>query len=364
MANTDKFIKGARRFSTTVAAGGIADAVATTSPLTSIPSVFSDGDTIEFIVDRVSTTGDKTPALEETIVGTVSGTNVVDCDRGVEGTAQEHAAGAVVEIKLTSDMWNRMVEGILKEHGLDGIHDINKMITEGTVLDEDDMASDSATALITQQSVKAMHDTGWTAITETLTYDSPTTITVASGAPSRYQKGDKLKLTQATDKYFYIVGVADTVLTVTGGSDYTLTNDPITSPQLSRIENPFGFPEEFNWIPSLTNITLGNGSLSAKFSLSAKRVDFQVVLFWGNTTSASGNQIFSVPVPMSGDNLGYIVCGNGIVADGTVNYIAAVFKDAANSQLRLVTNDGNVTGTVPFTWGSNDVARFSGSYWI
>jgi hypothetical protein len=123
---------------------------------------------------------------------------------------------------------------------------ILQSIYKENILDENDMASDSATALVTQQSVKAMHDTGWTAITETLTYASATTITVAAGAASRYQKGDKLKLTQTIDKYFYIIDVADELLTVTGGNDYTLVNAAITSPQLSRIENPFGFPPGFN----------------------------------------------------------------------------------------------------------------------
>jgi len=122
MANTDKFIQAARRFSTTIGSGGVADAVVTTVPITTIPAVFSNGDTIEFVVNRVSTTGTLTPDNEETIVGTVSGSNVITCDRGVEGTAQAHSAGDVVEIKLTADMWNRLIEGILNDHSQLGKH--------------------------------------------------------------------------------------------------------------------------------------------------------------------------------------------------------------------------------------------------
>jgi hypothetical protein len=44
-----------------------------------------------------------------------------------------------------------------------------------------------------------------------------------------HKNGDKIKLTQTTVKYFYIVGVANTLLTVTGGSDYTVANAAITN---------------------------------------------------------------------------------------------------------------------------------------
>lgn len=120
---TAGLIKAARRFSTTVGAGGIEDASVATIPMTLIPPVFQDGDYIEIVVDRVSITGELTTDLEEVIVGEVSGTNIVSAERGVEGTAQAHSAGAVVEIKLTADMWNRMIDAMLLEHNIDGSHD-------------------------------------------------------------------------------------------------------------------------------------------------------------------------------------------------------------------------------------------------
>lgn len=91
---------------------------------------------------------------------------------------------------------------------------------------------------------------GWIAAGETWTYASATTITVPAGAASKYQKGDKIKLTQTTVKYFYVIGVADTLLTITGGTDYTLVSAAITSPYYSKIENPQGFPILFNWTPT------------------------------------------------------------------------------------------------------------------
>lgn len=177
---------------------------------------------------------------------------------------------------------------------------ILQSIYKENILDEDDMASDSATALATQRSIKAMHDTGWTAITETLTYASATTITVAAGAASRYQKGDKLKLTQTTDnKYFYIVKVEDELLTITGGSDYTLVNAAITSPQLSRIETPFGFPGWFNWTVSWQisgTMEFSATPTFAKFKISGR--ECLIHLYAEGTTSGTGttNIRFKAPV--------------------------------------------------------------------
>jgi len=85
---------------------------------------------------------------------------------------------------------------------------------------------------------------GWINPNSTWTYASANTITVTSGAASIYAVGDKIKLTQTTVKYFYITGVADTVLTITGGTDYTLLNAAISLNYYSH-GNAIGFPTSF-----------------------------------------------------------------------------------------------------------------------
>jgi hypothetical protein len=194
------------------------------------------------------------------------------------------------------------------------------MITGGSVLDEDDMASNSATALSTQQSIKAYSDSatqtltnktltsplyqgsidGWVSANETWTYASATTITVPSGATAKYQKGDKIKLTQTTVKYFYVVGVADTVLTITGGSSYTLTTGTITNNYYSHASSPIGFPTAFAWSPTVTYV---GGSIDptsttvneAKFTIFQQLVAFTLM---ATVVRGSGNRtfiVFSVP---------------------------------------------------------------------
>jgi hypothetical protein len=121
----DKLIKGARRFSTTLAAT-IADGAATSMSLTSTTGLPTDT-AVELVIDRVDANGNKTPSKEEVVRGVVSGTSVINLVRGVEGTAQGHSAGAVVEARLTADQWNRMVDWGLTEHAQDGTHDSTKV---------------------------------------------------------------------------------------------------------------------------------------------------------------------------------------------------------------------------------------------
>lgn len=85
---------------------------------------------------------------------------------------------------------------------------------------------------------------GWVAVpfADTWTYASASTITVPSGAAAKYSPGMRVKLTQTTVKYFIITAVADTLLTVYGGTDYTVANAAIAGTSYSSVKAPLGFP--------------------------------------------------------------------------------------------------------------------------
>lgn len=94
---------------------------------------------------------------------------------------------------------------------------------------------------------------GWIPATGTWTYASATTITIPSGAAALYKVGQGIKLTQTTVKHFYVVGVADTVLTITGGSDYTLTNATISAVSYTNTPGTaIGFPVWFTYTCTIT----------------------------------------------------------------------------------------------------------------
>ena len=140
---------------------------------------------------------------------------------------------------------------------------------------------------------------GWTDIpnTETWQYASATTITVPSDGTTRYAVGDKLYLIQsATDKYFYVVGVAATTLTITGGTNYTLTNVSITSPQYSKEESPVGFPGWFNWTPTLTGFSADPTNTAYRFKIEGRKCTVMVAQTTNGTSNATG---FTITAPVT-----------------------------------------------------------------
>ena len=127
---------------------------------------------------------------------------------------------------------------------------------------------------------------GWIDANEEWAYASASTITVPSGAALKYAKGDKIKLTQTTVKYFYVVGVADTLLTVTGGSDYTVANSAITDIYYSHASSPIGFP---NWF-SHASVFVGFSANPAgvfHFRIIGGKLEFNIIHSANGTSNAT-----------------------------------------------------------------------------
>lgn len=168
---------------------------------------------------------------------------------------------------------------------------------------------------------------GWVSANETWTYASATTITVPAGATAKYRKGDKIKLTQITVKYFYIVAVADTTLTITGGTSHTLVSAAITANYYSHASSPIGFPESFTYTPvlSATGGTLPTfSSVSGRFSISAGMCHYNFYFAGDGGTDGSGDNDLILSIPISqvtvSGNLGQVSWygtgtseGNGII---------------------------------------------------
>jgi hypothetical protein len=170
---------------------------------------------------------------------------------------------------------------------------------------------------------------GWIPVTiagvaETWTYSSVSgilgTITVTSDATTRFQKGDKIKFTQsATVKYFYVTSVTATTIVVTGGTDYTLTNVAISQIFISRIENPFGYPSQFNdWIaPTLLNswANFGAGYNTAGYRLNIKtnKVELKGLVKSGSPTTST---IFTLPIGYRSANTQFIVTESNSLLGG------------------------------------------------
>ncbi len=154
-----------------------------------------------------------------------------------------------------------------------------------------------------QDDVKAHADdyiTGWITAGETWVYASATTLTVTGDRTSKYRKGTKIKLTQTTAKYFYVVASSyaapNTTVTLAAGSDYTLANATITSPFYSYADCPQDFPDWFNWLPTCCGFGAYNPSASiVRFVARGK---WAHAGFYATQSGSSGANTFSMLLPI------------------------------------------------------------------
>lgn len=205
---------------------------------------------------------------------------------------------------------------------------------------------------------------GWTPAGETLAYATAATITVASGAASKYKKGDKLKFTQhGSVKYFYIINVADTVLTVVGSTSAIVVEDtatyPITLPYYSHASTPVGFPAYFTWTPVLTG---GASDLSgydtAVYTIQGTELSFIFNAANRNVTGSAGLINVTLPVTPAvnlGDRFGY----------ATMYPIAAAY-----APIRTTVSGGSINlakGMTSENFAGNETGiylQIEGRYWI
>jgi len=84
---------------------------------------------------------------------------------------------------------------------------------------------------------------GWIPAQESWTYLSANSITVPSGAASKYSAGMRIKLTQTTVKFFVILAVTDTTFTVYGVAGDTVANAAISLNYYSVAKIPLDYPD-------------------------------------------------------------------------------------------------------------------------
>jgi len=305
----DKLRKYKSLFSTTLSTGigtGTSDTI-TPATVTGLPTDTA----ITLTIDRVDSAGTATPSKLERIKGIISGGNLIDYVRGVDGTTEQaHSAGAVVEMVWNAADWNDMADWGLVQHGQNGVHS-SALVTSLKATASDVNTGTSDTTIVTPKAIADskladfIRGDGWISANETWTYASATTITVPSGAASKYAKGDKIKLTQSgTVKYFYIISVADTVLTITGGSDYTLVSATISANYYSHAGSPIGFPSYFSYTPvcsSSDGTAPTFSSRNGEFSINGSKCSyfFRLDNSSGGTGTGDYDTLVSIPVAPS-----------------------------------------------------------------
>lgn len=205
--------------------------------------------------------------------------------------------------------------------------------------------------IITEPGLKQEID-GWINDTNTWTFATASTFTIAGDQTAIFTKGTKLKYTQTTAKYAYVAsssyGAPNTTVTIMISSDYTLANAAITSPAYSYADNPQGFPGWFNFTPTYGGFIVNpsGAAIICKYKVSAKTVTYWYDDRYG-TQGTSNATSFTVTLPVASSTAklaGFVaVYDNG----GWSNTIGKAMVAAGSATLTLMVNasEGGWTGS-------------------
>lgn len=121
------------------------------------------------------------------------------------------------------------------------------------------------------------------------------------------------------------------------------------------------------WTPTLTNITQGNGTVTARYYQMGTIVFFDFAFTMGTTSTMGSSPSFTLPVAAKtttqfADGLCHDTgvqywTGTGFVIGGT----STVYCQYVGPSGLFIINAG-ITAAAPFTWGSTDVYRLHGFY--
>ena len=179
---------------------------------------------------------------------------------------------------------------------------------------------------------------GWNNANETWTYASASTITVPSGAASKYAIGDRIRWKQGAGyKYGVITAVADTLLTILVNTDFTVaTPTAITDNYYSHEASPIGYPQWFACAaPTFDTSAIDNGSggqpTTSEFRANITGRTYKAHLR-GNGTKAGTSTFFNFVAPFAPANsTDRSTVGVGYVHDSSNNNTPAVIMQVSGS---------------------------------
>lgn len=120
------------------------------------------------------------------------------------------------------------------------------------------------------------------------------------------------------------------------------------------------------YVPTYTNFTLGDGTVTARYKQNGKTVHVAVIITLGSTSTVDTLPRISLPVAAFSNNLAVpniiytdsgaaFYFGSGRLVGSTVELYA---PNVASTYPTLAA----VTATVPFTWVASDEIRFTLTY--
>lgn len=290
---------------------------ATTVPLNSVAG-YANGETAVFVVDPTDIT------KKQTFTGTIDTagvqvTNVV----WTAGTNQTHSGGATVVDYATATHISMMSKGILVEHTQAGRHVMTspKVITDINDTNGNELIKLTATPSAINEVTLANAATG----------NNPSL--TASGGDTN-------------------IGIN---MVPKGTGEVQWSGVGVSGPWVT-------------WTPTLTNITLGNGTVVAKYKQIGKTIVFKFKFTMGSTSAMGSVPTFTLPVTAASGPTDELINGLNTIFDtstGDTYTSAGIFNSTTVCRIIYLNVNAvfvNLSSTLPMAWATGDVLNVTGTY--
>lgn len=294
---------------------------------------------VHFIIDRIDSNGNRTNSTRELASGICNGSAITSVSRGLHGTtAQSHDAGAVVEFVLSGAAWNDLIDGILAEHNQDGTHGA---ITTTSITNAGDISQTNGSAIDDDSGNELVKFAKTTSAVNEVSLGNAST----GNAPYLSATGDDTNI--------------DFAINAKGTGDLKVNG------------NPMGSGAWASWSPSYNGITVGNGTVVAKYIQLGKTVHAYFQLTLGSTSAISTSTQISLPVTATSNiTTVRMPIGRVIAHDDTGNQYPGVVRLETTTTVRFLCDNAASTyssiagysSTIPFTWTTNDMIAASFTY--
>jgi hypothetical protein len=173
-----------------------------------------------------------------------------------------------------------------------------------------------------------------------------------SMATTMTTKGDLVPATGSGTFARLPIGTANQILTVDSAQPYGMR---------------WGSGAWTTWSPTINNVTIGNGTITARYQQTGNVIAFSIRVVFGSTTTIAGSPNFLMPV--AANSQAQFSCY--ILDTGVAAYVAsAVIPNATLTTcfLDLIDTTSSralltaFSSTSPFTWGTGDSFGVSGTY--
>jgi hypothetical protein len=129
------------------------------------------------------------------------------------------------------------------------------------------------------------------------------------------------------------------------------------------------FVDAVSYTPTWTNLTVGNGTVTARYTQVGKFVYVVVKVIFGSTTSISGTVTFTAPIAAHSSMMDCLIGNSRMVNAGIESFTGTVLLEGSTTIYPLVYSAGGtytgfnaINATLPFTFGTSDSIILTFSY--